>query len=701
MTRGEPLLIEIGCEEIPARMIRQASLELADRVVGILDRSALGHGKATDWGGPRRLAVHVDAVAATQVDREETVTGPPARIGWSDDRPTPAALGFARKQGVAPEQLVLLETERGSYVGFRRQVEGRSVGEILCDQLPRAIEGMPFAKTMRWADGRDRWVRPVHWLLVLHGGALAPVELFGVKAAGHSMGHRFRSDGPVPVEHPGFYIAALEAACVVVDPLERRRRIERGLRAAADRLEGELVADERLLDEVCNLVEWPGVVEGRFDPGFLDLPEELLVTTLRHHQKCFSVRGSDGRLRPGFLAVANSDDDPAGHVRRGNEWVVEGRLDDARFFWGEDRKRRLEQRHAALADVMFHARLGSYAEKAGKTSALAADLGGRLGMDAASVAHCREAARLAKVDLVSSTVGEFPELQGRIGGLLLAADGGAREVADAIYAHYQPVGPDDAIPGSPVGRVVAVADKLDSVGRLATAGEVPKGSKDPLGLRRAQSGIFRILIESRWPLSLDDLWQLGGESRELKEALLAGFQNFLRERGWSINEIHAAMIPRISETAALGWPLHEIVSRLEALERVRGREDFRNLVKLTQRVHNILTKEGDRISSIVAGVDPDRAYRESVESATALAGLVQRLAPEMEERSTRKAYREIVENIAAFIEPVERFFDDVLVVDDANPEATFHRKELLLRLRSLLTRYFDIRELAGQARRSG
>ena len=204
MTRGEPLLIEIGCEEIPARMIRQASLELADRVVGILDRSALGHGKATDWGGPRRLAVHVDAVAATQVDREETVTGPPARIGWSDDRPTPAALGFARKQGVAPEQLVLLETERGSYVGFRRQVEGRSVGEILCDQLPRAIEGMPFAKTMRWADGRDRWVRPVHWLLVLHGGALAPVELFGVKAAGHSMGHRFRSDGPVPVEQDVF-----------------------------------------------------------------------------------------------------------------------------------------------------------------------------------------------------------------------------------------------------------------------------------------------------------------------------------------------------------------------------------------------------------------------------------------------------------------------------------------------------------------
>jgi glycyl-tRNA synthetase beta chain len=701
--KPEPLLLEIGCEEIPARMIRAAAAELASRLTRILDQAGLDHGAATAWGGTRRLAVRVETVCARQEDREETVTGPPAEVGWSPDgTATDAALGFARKHGIEPARLSRVETERGIYVGFRRRVSGRPIGEILAGELPRAVEGMPFAKAMRWGDGRLRWVRPVHWILALHGTRVVPLVLFRIAAAGHSIGHRFIGQGEVPIEHPDAYPDALERAHVVVDPVERRRRLARALEDGARQLEGCLMPDDELLEEVSYLVEWPGVVEGRFDSRYLDLPEELLTTTLRHHQKCFSVRGADDALRPGFLAVSNTDGDRAGHIRRGNEWVVAGRLEDARFFWNEDRKRPLVERLEALDKVVFHARAGSFRDKAARIEELADRLARRVGLREPEIGHARAAARLAKVDLTTTTVGEFPELQGRIGGLLLAAEGAARPVSGAVYAHYQPVGPDDAIPPTEVGCVVAVADKLDSVARLVAAGELPRGSKDPFGLRRAWTGIFRTVVERQWPVCLADLCELAGEPEgELGALLLRGFENFLRERGWTINEIQAVLKPQVSRTQRFDWPLHDVVGRLEALQQVRGRDDFRNLVKLTQRVHNIISKEQEKIDAIRTRAVNPAGYRETEAAADLLARMVAELGPLMAERSENKAYREVVELISRFIEPVERFFDDVLVVDERNPEATSRRYDLLIELKNLLTRYFDIREMAGQAERSG
>jgi glycyl-tRNA synthetase beta chain len=696
----EPLLIEIGCEEIPARMIPGAAADLGRRVEALLDGAGLAHDACTAWGGSRRLTVRVEQVEARQRDREETVLGPPAQIAFdAQNRPTDAARGFARKQGVEPEALTLVETDRGGYAGFRRNVVGRTVGELLAAELPAVVEGMTFPKTMRWGDGTRRWVRPVHRVLALHGKEVLPLELFGVRASDLSAGHRFRGRGEVRVEHPDGYAETLEKAFVLVDPAERRRRIAEALQTRAAELGGELVADLHLLDEVADLVEWPGVVPGSFDAGFLELPRELLATTLRHHQKCFSVADEEGRPLPFFLAVANTDRDPAGHVRRGNEWVVGGRLEDARFFWREDRKAPLAGLTEELHRVVFHARCGSYADKALRMERIAGAIAGCLGLDAATAEECRAAARLAKNDLVTGTVGEFPELQGRVGGLMLREEGAPESVAAAVYAHYQPQGPEDDVPPTDAAGVVAVADKLDSVVELLGAGEKPSGSRDPFGLRRAGAGIIRILAERDWTATLQDLCEATDPGPEAKRFLEERLRAYLRDAGYSTNEILAVMRPRVSEHDVYTWTLHDILARLEAIKQVRGREDFRHLVKLTERVDNILTKDAAALSAIVEKADLRGEYEERKEAARALAGMVERFAPQMAAKSEEKSYDGVVELLSEFIDPVETFFDEVLVVDKKDPTATIHRRELLAKLRDVLTRYFDIRELAGQAER--
>jgi glycyl-tRNA synthetase beta chain len=500
----------------------------------------------------------------------------------------------------------------------------------------------------------------------------------------------------VEVGHPDRYRSELEAAYVLVDPAERRRRLAQGLEEAADRLDAVLLDDAELLEEVSDLVEWPGVVTGHFDAGYLDLPRELLITTLRHHQKCFSLQDRSGALLPAFLAVANTDRDAAGHIRRGNEWVVGGRLEDARFFWLEDRRRPLATLSERLAGVVFHGKVGSYVDKARRVAALAAALATRLGLTAESVEDCRLAASLSKNDLLTGTVGEFPELQGRVGGLMLAAEGASEAVWQGIYEHYQPTGPDDPVPATIVGRVASVADKLDSIAQLIAAGERPSGSRDPLGLRRAGNGIIRILLAGEWSITLTELAGIGGEDSAALEFLRERLEAVLRETGYTIKEILAVTRPRVDTTEANEWPLIDIRARLEAIKRVRGREDFRHLVKLTERVDNIVTKNAETIREIVARASK-KAPADEDSASTALAAMVDQYAPLMESNSEQKCYDAIVHILSEFIDPVERFFTDCLVIDPDNPETTRHRFELLVELNKLFTRYFDIRELAGEA----
>jgi len=695
---GEPLLLEIGCEEIPARMVAKAAADLSSIVVDILDRGGLAHGAVMSWGGSRRLAVRLQGVAARQADREELVLGPPAAVAFTaDGEATKAAIGFAGKQGIAPEALSVIETDKGGYAGFHRQVTGLTAGELLARELPGAVGNMSFPKSMRWGDGSPRWVRPVHWLLALHGGTVLSLELFGISATASSEGHRFMSSGPVEIGYPERYEAALESAGVVVDPAVRRERLLASLNAAAADLGGELVSDERLLEEVVHLVEWPGIAGGRFDGNYLELPRELLVTTLRHHQKCFSVQSGDGDLLPAFLAVANTDRDPGGHVQRGNEWVVVGRLEDARFFWNEDRKRALPTRSGMLDDVVFHKKTGSYGEKARRMERLAAAVAERLQLDDTESAICARAALLAKNDLVTGTVGEFPELQGLVGGLMLGAEGEPQELAGAVYSHYKPAGPHDDIPPTAAGGVVAVADKLDSITCLIAAGETPTGSKDPFGLRRACSGIFRILAERRWPLSMADLQEIAGMDDGGRAFMLDRLQNYLREAGATANEVKAVLRPRVDASEALHWRLYDILDRLQAIGTVRKRADFALLADLTKRVDNILTK-GQAMFEAAESAAAE-GFEEDKSAALALREMIDRYSGEIAECAAAGEYQKVIDILGEFIEPVERFFTDVLVLDPDNPGATLNRKKLLTQLSGVLTRCFDIRELAGQAER--
>ena len=692
----EPLLLEIGCEEIPARMIGAAASDLRVRVAGVLDQAGVEHGPSRAWGGARRLAVRVEAVSGSLPATDQLVLGPPASVAFQDDgTPTPAGAGFAKKQGIAPGALQKIETEKGLYAGFRRSVAERTLSDVLGATLPTSVAAMSFPKTMRWGTGSHRFVRPVHWVVALHGADVLDLEILGAAAGRSSDGHRFLAPGPVVIEHADRYVEALREAAVLVDREERRAAIVEKLNAAASELGGRVEPDEALLDEVVELVEWPGVVAGRFDASFLELPQEILVTTLKHHQKSFSVRGKNGLL-PAFLSVANTDRDPAGHVRRGNEWVVVGRLEDARFFWDEDRKRTLASRLDGLKRVTFHKKLGSYEEKTRRIGAVAKSIARRLDLDAEVAKTVADASFLAKADLVTGLVGEFPELQGLVGGLLLRAEGAAPGVAEAVAEHYKPAAAGDSIPGTDEGCVVAVADRLDTIAGLIRAGEAPTGSRDPFGLRRAAGGVFRILAERSWPLSMTDLMGWGGEDAKVNAFLQDRLNNWLVDRGNTVNEIEAVRRVRVSPTEFDQWPLASILSRLEVVAKLRGRSDFARLVELTKRVDNILLKLPEVVEPAEAN-DAKAAHQENHESALALRRALDAVRPRIVAASSEGDFPAVIDRLSELVAPVAKFFDDVLVLDPAHPRATRRRCELLASVRDTVTRDFDIRELAGQA----
>ena len=686
---SEPFLLEIGCEEIPARMIAAGAEDLRARVVAVLDASGFPHGPSLAWGGTRRLAVRVESVAGALPGKDEVVFGPPASVAFGGDgRPTPAGAGFAKKQGIDPSSLQKIETDKGVYAGFRRAVGERTLQQMLQAALPTSIAGMSFPKMMRWGTGAHRFVRPVQWVVALHGAAVVDLEVMGVTSGRGSDGHRFLAPGFVAIPDADRYVESLRAARVLVEPEARREAMLHALKSAAESLRGEVVKDDELLGEVVDLVEWPGVVAGRFDASFLELPAEILVTTLKHHQKSFSVRGKDGLL-PAFLSVANTDRDPAGHVRRGNEWVVVGRLEDARFFWGEDRKRTLDARVDDLKRVTFHKKLGSYEDKTQRVTALAMTIAQKLGPTAGDAAIASEAARLAKADLVTGLVGEFPELQGIVGGLLLRAEGAPLALADAVTEHYKPAGADDSIPATAAGCVVAVADRLDTMMGLIAAGETPTGSRDPFGLRRAASGVFRILAERAWPLTIADLVGWAGQDARFLAFQNDRLNNWLLDRGFSGNEIAAVRRPKVSPDAFEQWPIAEILKRLDIVGTLRGRSDFAKLVELTKRVDNIL-------ANAPAAATP-AGYRESDARALALQERHETLRPRILAASQSNDFRAVIDHLGGLVEPVAKFFDDVLVLDPEDPEATRWRCDLLAAIRATVTRDFDIRELAGQA----
>ncbi len=680
------LLVELLSEEIPARMQDRARRDFERLVLDGLKEADLAHGATRAFATPRRIALVVEGLPERQPDRAEARKGP--RVGAPDR----AVEGFLKAAGLA--SLDGCERRRQGKAEFWfavRSVPGRPAREVLAEIVADAVGRLAWPKSMRWGDAPMRYVRPLRGVLALFGGAPLPggVEIGGAEArldfSNHTQGHRFMAPEAVSVTGFADYEAKLRAACVLIDADERIQRIREGAPAGA-RLSG------RLLAENAGLTEWPVPGTGDFDPAFLDLPPEVLVTSMETHQRYFPVEDEAGGLAPRFLFVANIEaSDGNAAVRAGNERVLRARLADARFFWDQDRMRRLEDRLPALDAVVFHARLGSVGDKVRRLERLAAWLAPFL--PDADPARCRQAARLAKADLVTGMVGEFPELQGVMGRYYALGEGLDGDVADALAAHYRPQGPGDDAPNAPVSIATALADKFDTLAGFFSIDERPTGSRDPFALRRAALGIVSIVLENglRLPLRQAIAAALEGyETREGADALFAFFEDrlkaHLRERG--------ARHDLVSAVFALGNEddLTRLMARVAFLERFVDEEDGANLLTACKRAGSILAIEekkdgasyGAAADPAAFAVDAERALHEAL----ARAGAAASRAVEAEDFSAA------TQALATLRAPVDRFFDEVTVnADDAALRA--NRLRLLAGIRAATAGVADFSMIEG------
>lgn len=664
-------LFEAGLEEIPARMIAPAQAELGRRVEDLLKRERLlgANYELHGYSTPRRMAVLVKGVAAAQADVEEQLTGPSWSIAFKNGEATPAAHAFAKKAEVELGALTKIATPKGEYVAATAHRKGRPATEILAEQLPKELTALYWPKNMYWRAGKpERFVRPVKWLLALLDHAIVPVEFAGVHAANLTYGHRIlHGGGALTVEHAGDYLGVLEAASVTADVELRRHRIRKGLDAATRAVPGaRWREDEALVDTVTHLTEWPTVLLGGFEAEYLKLPEEVLVTVMRDHQKYFAVEDAQGKLAPYFLAVLNTR--PAGRadevIRHGNERVLRARFNDARFFWDFDQRIPLTDRVEMLKSVTFQKELGSYWDKTEANLRIADALADAVSERGVKIdkAGVSTAVRLAKTDLTAELVKEFTELQGIVGGRYAQAQGLSQSAADAIYWQYSPAGMDDPIPPTVEGQILGIADRFQTISAMFGIGLEPTGSKDPFGLRRAANGIVKILAESNLPLTLADLSRALSEGREDVRSKLASFfrervEFYLRDvKGFAYDVVNAVLAADFDD-------VRDAIARAEALTAVRGSDDFAAIAAAFKRMKNIVRQASEKSEG------PSVPVSSTLLAETAERGLHEhatKLAPAVKQLSASREYRPALEQIATLRPQVDLFFDKVMVmVDDA------------------------------------
>jgi glycyl-tRNA synthetase beta chain len=673
-------LFEVGLEEIPARMIANAEAELARRVVDLLTRENLLEAKhtATSYSTPRRLAVMVDGVIATQADSEERLTGPAAKIAFKDGQPTPAALAFAKKAGVDVSALTIVTTQKGEYVAAVVAKTGQTASDLLLEQLPRELTQIYWAKSMYWRAGKpERFVRPLQWMVALLDDQVLPVKFGGVVARRETRGHRvLHGDASVVLTNPEDYLKALEDAYVMVDVAARRQRIRKALDAAVRTVPGaRWREDEPLVETVTHLTEWPSVVLGSFEPEFLTLPEEVLVTVMRDHQKYFAVEDSEHKLAPHFLAVLNTavDEQGLGIIRHGNARVLRARFNDARFFWDYDQKIPLTERLELLKNVTFQKDLGNYYEKSIKNRQVAQGLvQGLHGVDTSALL---QAAELAKTDLTAELVKEFTELQGVVGGLYARAQGLGEKVADAIYSQYQPASMEDAIPATVEGQLLGLADRMQTIHAMFVLGLEPTGSKDPVALRRAANGVVKILAESTLNLKLSFLEieaaQADGRMPAVTAFLKDRLEFYLRDvRGFRYDVVNAVLATDADD-------VQSAIARAEALTAVRGSEDFLAVSAGFKRIKNILRQAAEKgISTDTRVLEDNLTEVEERE----LYSVMLHLTPEAQALEEQQKYREALEVTARLRPVIDAFFDKVMVM---TPDDKLRRNRLALIARVL------------------
>ncbi len=692
-------LLEVLCEEIPAN----ALAPIREQLLGEFDTelSAAGYEGFTvrTLSTVRRLVVHAAGLPAKQPDREEEVVGPPARAAFSrDGSPTAAGIGFAKAQGVSVDSLRVVQGPKGEVVAATRKLPGKTTAEVLGEISERVIPALHVPRAMRWGSGEHTFVRPVHRIVALFGeGALTekvPLSLFGVHSNSSTVGHRMVNPGRIDakgVRGLNAYSELLAASGVVLDPARRREALESGAATLAAEVHCEVREDPALVAELAELAEFPGVLRGEIAARYLELPEEVLVTTLRHHQKCL-VLSREGAVAPYFLALCDRPDDPEGHVRRGNEWVAGARLADAAFFFAHDRKTPFASRREALAKVVFHQKLGTFVQKATLVEGLARSLAGAAGLKVAQKSIAT-ACSLLKLDLTTSMVGEFPELQGVMGGIYARLDGEPEEIWQAIADQYVPVGLDGPLPRGPLAAVVGVADRLDTIAGLFGAGEIPSGSKDPFALRRAALAVVRIVAEAPLSCDLKDAARqalearsgtVGAEPEGAPTSLLA----FLEERVRYYLTTVTGVTPEVADAVldAHWGVVPDDVARARALEAVRNEDVFGPLAVAFKRVRNMMAKSGH-------GNFVGRLLREPAEKE--LVAAVVRTEEEVERALERGDHVAGLHALAGIAEPLDRFFTEVLVIcEDEGLRAA--RLALLARVEKVFLRLADVSHLSAQ-----
>jgi glycyl-tRNA synthetase beta chain len=709
-----PLLVEIGCEEIPARFLAATRTEFGNGLLGALGQSQLlpeGPGDAPlfeTYATPRRLVVYIPQVLDKQSNKVEDVLGPPVKVAVdAEGEPTKAAESFAQKNGVKVEDLTRVTTPKGEYMALRKTTKGLPAIQILNELIPSAILALSFPKSMYWqAKTGPRFIRPIRWLLALLGegkqAKTIPFQIAGVQASDSTWGHRADSKGSAGVRGFKEYAAKLRQLHVEIDPERRRERVRTECKVLLEQTKWRIVPDSSLEGWIVNSTEWPKGLVGGFEERFLQLPREILITVMRDHQKYFAVEDMSGNLQPLFLTVLNVPGDPRGLIRAGHERVLAARFSDAEFFWKADQKTLLRDRQAALEDVTYQAELGSYAEKVRRMKNVAweicALLDGRMeGFGEEHRMHIERAVNLSKCDLTTQMVFEFPELQGIVGGLYARVQGEPGQVAGAIYDHYLPQSMEDPCPRSVVGGVVSLADKLDSVVSGFAVGLEPTGSSDPFALRRAGNGIIKVLVEFSLPIPLRTLVEKAVNQlnvrwskpqMEVFSSLVGFFEDRLRyylesARGLRFDTVRAVM--------AAGWEVAvDVAERAQALEKIRDTADFEALSAAAKRIKNILAKSasaadwqpGEVDAALLKAGEEKALYKSAVE--------VER---EVEKHRVEANYERALKGIAQLRQPVDLFFDKVLVMAE-DPALRSNRLRLLGKLDTLFSGVARFAEIA-------
>jgi glycyl-tRNA synthetase beta chain len=653
------LLLEIGTEEIPAGFIPQALVDLENLIRKELDANRINFDGVKTLGTPRRLVLVIESISEKQRDEEIRKVGPSKQAAFdAEGKPTKAAIGFAKSQSVPVESLKLIQTEKGEYVCAVKQEFGRPTLELLSSVLPKLILSIPFQKSMRWAEVPIRFARPIHWVLALFGGEVVPFEVGNVRSGNLTYGHRFMHPGSIEVRNFNPYLQKLREGFVIVDPAERKKRIEEGMDKEAASVSGKILKDEELLNEVNFLVELPVTLCGTFDREFLSLPGEILIHSMKEHQRYFPVIDGEGRLLPHFVCISNIVPRDQKMVVKGNERVLKARLSDAAFFFHDDLKISLERRVDQLKKVVFQAKLGTSYEKMDRFRRLALFMSERI--DSTLREMVERTSLLCKADLVTGMVGEFPKLQGIVGREYARLSGERPEVSKAIYEHYLPRFAGDRLPSSPVGDIVSIADKMDTIVGCFGVGLVPTGTADPFGLRRQALGIIRIILEKKYPLSLAELIEesesqlkekMERDISEVKEEVLDFFrvryQNFLMDKGYPFDVIEAVISPSFDE-------LLDVQHRIDALRAAREWKDFESIVIGFKRAINILKGSPARKEMNAS------LFSESVEKNLYQSFL--KAKERIELHLNKKDYESALLEMTQMKRPIDEFFDGVMVM---------------------------------------